>query len=156
MSRTSESMKKAKALAHSMVQTEKEVHVNEMMRATGLSESACREIKRAYHIKDQLPRKKYQQVLKEFDHPKASIISVAEQCDLSQSAVRAVALAEGISMRRRKALAQKKKTKKPQAGEVLRSRVHESLSGDGMSMEWLKYNLGHTNYTGWNYWGCGV
>lgn len=143
-----------KEILHEMARNDKNVCIKEMMKATGLSESACREVKRAYHIKDQLPRKKYQQVLKAFDHPQASIINVAEQCKLSQSSVRAVALAEGINMRRRKALAMTKKRHKPQAGAVLRSRVHESLSGDGMSMEWLKYNLGHTNYNGWNYWGC--
>ena len=147
----------AKAILHEMAQADKNVCVYDMMRATGLSKSACRQIKRAYNIRDELPHKKYQQAVKALRYPKASITGVAQQCNLSQSAVRAIAIREGIKVPHRTPQARKGATRKrAQAGEVLRTRVHESLSGDGMSMEWLKYNLGHTNYNGWNYWGCGV
>lgn len=148
----------AKDLLHKMASEDKNVCVKEMMKVTGLSESACRGVKRSYHIKDKLGAARYEKVAKALMDIRASVPKVAREFGISETACRAVAAAERITVSARHLAVVQSKTKraKPQAGAVLRSRVHESMSGDGMSMEWLKYNMGHVNYKGWNYWGCGV
>lgn len=143
-----------KNIAHELLKADKTASIRSLMDASGLSDSTCQAIKYAYNVKDSIGSKRYEAIRRQLVQTLDSVGKICKDTGESSYAVRAVAVAENICTKQRKYDSMKKPVR-PQAGAALRTRTHESMSGDLMSLTWLTYSLGCEGRK-WNYWGCVV
>lgn len=156
-------IKQKKAALVAALENNPGMGISEMM-SYQLSESMCyklrrqvRAIKASKETIRKIPKAKRDAVIDRLKNSMMTCDQIRDEIGISANRITIIARDARIDMQAR-SIRIRRKPRKPSkgSGNGHVPMVLGSLSGDGMSFEWARYNWGCKPGTRRNYWGCGV